>query len=851
MKKLTYSIWCILMILCILSVTTHASISFPAFMWKAYDSEHFILFYYEGYESLAQETLYYLEQNVSRIEKLTGNERDFKIRIVLQDVGLDSNGFAQPWNNKITLFTNNPLPDSSLASYDNWLRIVSGHELTHIKHMNNYSKFGAILPKIFGNIFSGNNFVPLWEIEGIAVYSESSVSKYEGRLNDGYFDAIIAAKAKADKLPNILEANYQHDHYPTGQWYLYGGVFLRYLAETYGEDKLTQFFEIHGQHPFGILGALSPDIGIDIAAKKVFGKPLNHLYDEWQEAEKKEHQDWIIDGEQITYLDKGYISYLNSYNNKLYYVQLQTISPSPDTTEGLTKLVEYDPNTRTQRYLAAIPSVLGNIHIWNNRIYYLTPENAWGYANVDDLAFGSTGLLKYYDLNSGATVKLFQDEAKAFTVLDSGEIIYSKNKKGKFGSEIWKYRNGEKVQLGEIEQIIAEIDIHGDNIIIVSRPQVGSWNINSLTLSDLSIEPLLNTPWNESSIFIDNTDLYYTANYNHEYGIYKYSFTTGSVTRLTQGGYAHNGVPVNDQLYFKAITADGDGIFKKIITPIPYALTRSEIEQKKPIAEFAQSLREISAFETNLSYIFKPAGRFIPTFLTGEDGLNLFAYSVDYSDYWDFDFAFQTKLFMPLEMSLSNYVVDETGRRITDIAIGYPVYLSRQYGLRSVYLTGSTNFTTHSGTITAGFGFPRQNITFSIFGNQDGGLNGNLSYRYKFNDSNLQLEGTVFNKLNRSIMTRSPLPINTDQNLGVAFSADYTHRLLEVNKGFWNSTLFVSDLYGTLFTESTSLDPLLTTVGGELKLELGMGWAVITAPTLTFGVNLNGDYRTDFTIELY
>lgn len=212
-----------------------------------------------------------------------------------------TDGYADPLPVKISIFTHNPDIFSTMLSYDSWLRlVVSIHEYTHISQMPNTNGIPSFLTKILGNYFSPNNHVPMWVTEGITVYNESQVSPYEGRLNAGYFDTILASKAVEGKLPSILEANYYHNHFPLGPYYLYGGTFFRYLSTTYGEEKITQFFDEYGSYywtPF--IGDFFPAIGIDKAAEKVYGKNFPQLFKEWKSYETEKNKDWELAGKEI------------------------------------------------------------------------------------------------------------------------------------------------------------------------------------------------------------------------------------------------------------------------------------------------------------------------------------------------------------------------------------------------------------------------------------------------------------------------------------------------------------------------------------------------------------------------
>jgi hypothetical protein len=54
--------------------------------WRAYETENFVVFYPKGYQRTAEKTSSYLEAHRDEILELTGNDRDLKAHIVIQDL---------------------------------------------------------------------------------------------------------------------------------------------------------------------------------------------------------------------------------------------------------------------------------------------------------------------------------------------------------------------------------------------------------------------------------------------------------------------------------------------------------------------------------------------------------------------------------------------------------------------------------------------------------------------------------------------------------------------------------------------------------------------------------------------
>lgn len=819
LNRLVGRVVCLIFIVCLVLAFSTPNVGATLVRWAVLESNHFILFYPEGRENQAEETLRNLEHYLPKVNQITGNEQIFKTRIILQDMGIMSNGYANSFGNKISLFTNTPAPNSVLASNNNWLRLVGVHELTHIRQLTNVSGISRTATQLFGNLFSPNIIVPNWIIEGITVYTESQLSPYEGRLNDGYYDAVVASKVQADDFPSIWEAAYPHHYFPGGQWYIYGGTFFRFLADTYGEEKFAEFFNEYSSFYWAhFLGIFTPDLGIDIAAKKIFGKGFVDLFNEWEVNESSRHCDWKIDGEQVLAVKEGQIMDMTAYDGKLYYFKRKTFFTRPFVSGRVTSLVEFDPITKKERilkqFVTASPT---RMQIMNDRIYFTLNDMEAGYANYEEMGYGVVAVLYSYDLQTGTLKQIFSDEFKAFTILADGQIIYAKDIKSQWGSEIWKFADGKKYQIGSVDQAIGEMILDQQELMIVSKEYDGSWGIYRLNPDSLTIELVIDTPWIERSIFVQNNTLTFTANFDREYGIYQYDLVSKDVRRLTVGGYAVNGVPLNDQIYFVGIFSDGEGIYEKEATSTAFSLPETEQPNIYSVADDV-SLQEQSFTKKNMEFLLKPNMRLIPALLGGEDGLGATNYTVNISS-TGLDCRLTSKRFAPWIITVGNMTTD---RYMPYIYLQYPFYRSLKNGLSSMVVDCYVDRSEITTGYSMQFNYPRQIISL-YWENKDFSdqMKVGVTYNYALDKGNFQIGGAVFNNY----------LLGSDQLTGVTGSVDYLHRLVALNKGNWHTTFFLSDIYGDLYIigkKDFAKDGISTTVGYELQSELSMGYALST-----------------------
>ena len=352
-------------------------------------------------------------------------KRNFKTIVVLQDIGLYTNAYANGLKNKISIFTTIPETDSQLGNYENWFRTVGIHEYTHIAQMTNYSGVYLLLNLLFGNYMLPNAYNPDWIVEGIAVYSESIRSPYEGRLNDGYFDGVVASKAAAGRLPSLIEITYRDNHYPGGHWYLYGGEFLDYLAETYGEEKFAGYFKrVGADSNITSTGLIYPSLGIDWIARQVYGYTFPELFKQWQEHMEEKYRDWKIEGEKLVENENGRIFGLTYDSGNLYYFKERFLEPGPFETKVIVQLAEYNLKTGGERILVQLNGDANPfLQVQDGKVYYAEKVLDGDYPNLDFDGFGYTARLSSYDLKTRKKTEIMKTEFKDFLVLPDGDIL--------------------------------------------------------------------------------------------------------------------------------------------------------------------------------------------------------------------------------------------------------------------------------------------------------------------------------------------------------------------------------------------------------------------------------------------
>ncbi|MFH1232200.1 MAG: hypothetical protein V1709_11970, partial [Planctomycetota bacterium] len=547
--------------------------------WQVLKTEHFEIFYKSGYdpqghpvgEAKAKECLIVLEAYRNNIKRLTGCEIP-KLRVVIEDVGTMSNASANLITPNIHIYTYPPsgMP-GGIGFVENWWRQAGTHESIHIATLNQTRGIPKIFTTLFGNYFSPNLVVPGWIMEGVTVSGESQLSPYEGRINDGFYDAVLQAYTDKHPFPSLLDMTYNPLNFPgiVGGPYFYGGLFLNYLRDKYGQDKLNEFFNNQGGLFFGwLLGWLVPYVGIDDAAKMTYDKSFNELLTEWENYYMSHRKPFAIDGTPLTSDKLTIYSNLFTDDNYLYYVKEYYKKAGAYNTYVFEKIMRYDMIARKEQEVVDTTSYFSTTpQIVNNQLYYSTLEYKRGFANSTNLGFGYISNLHCKNLNTRKDRIILSDKIRSFLVLKDNRILYTKDRKDKFGSEIWLFdtQTGQKQLLSESDYLIDQMVSDGNYIVVCARTDWKNWGIYLFDLNTLSFKEIINTPYAETTPSINNNKIFFVANYDKTYRIYAYDLTNKKLYQITTGSYAHFPVIHNKtgELYFTGLDSDGTNLYHK------------------------------------------------------------------------------------------------------------------------------------------------------------------------------------------------------------------------------------------------------------------------------------------------
>ncbi|MEO0106469.1 MAG: hypothetical protein ABIL46_03985 [candidate division WOR-3 bacterium] len=855
---------------------------FTWFDWKVIKTENYTVIYKPGYEYEALHTLKNLEYYRKNVVRLTGNNPRI-VPVVIEDMGILSNGYTDPFFYNIHVFINPPNFDYYLEGIEDWFRNVSVHEFTHIAHMTKTTNLPKLLTGAFGSPFQPNMYSPGWLIEGITVYSESQISPYEGRLNDGFFDAYLELRAKENKLPGIVETTYEPLSFPYGGIYLYGGEFFDFLADKYGNDRFARFFETYGSYPWAPLGAIFPFLGPDHAATKVYGKRFPVLFSEWHHYLKSKPTEKNYDAARLT-SDGWYIPSMVNYQSKIYYVREKPIKVNGFSYEVLVQLMEYDLQKKKEKIFTTIDSWLTTkMRLYNNNLYFCLAEIKQA-KNVYLNGFGITSVLKRINLETKKSEILLKDDIRTFCVLNDLAIIYIKNKNSGFGSEIWLYTPEERKKLFEVEYLINDIETNGKWIIVSAKKEFENTDLYILHIEDESLKPLINTPWAEGSLyFIDEDLLGFIANYKGRHYAYGIDLTNpGQIYQYIKAGFVNSFVVLDTILTFSGLNMDGFDIYKTQRQQELFKLKDDESALKPDFGSLNIQTKKGNYFD--IAGTLYPSAR-LPVFLPVDSTFKKWLYSAViagadatgenfYLTWLGYDqlsdeplliTSLQSHFFSPLALEFF-YDFATT----INILFYYPIYNRLHYGISNITLRFSINsfenfvrkeispeisFTGKSpySTYFGDFSIPLERVLLNSSIDRTC-LRGKIGFnRILFNgEVRTQING-FYDFQNPDTPAVSIRGYNTVYAPGIAiFTVEYSNPLFKLRKGLWNPNIYFEDFFGTIFFDYAMLpeNEDCYSLGMEFSVETKIGFNFFKIlPTVMIAINRDKEPKITLKIK--
>ncbi len=274
----------------------------PNIEWKEIETEGAYWIFDAKHQEVAE---YYIMQFQRAKEEVLGlfKEPPRKPTILLIDNTDIANGSARVTPHPvIVLFTVQPSNYSSIGEFNDYVHELLVHEYTHILNMEPIHGWMSPVSWIFGSIAHPNMILPRWYTEGLAVYTESKISKTGGRLNSQYLEGLarsLTLEKKWDQYPLSDLNDTQLDWLGASRAYLFGGILWDSITRAKGEEMVYKFNQSYSRRvPFFLDGVIESYLEVN------YQEQLKKAYDFW-ESQAQQQIDIIskspnMPGEKVT-----------------------------------------------------------------------------------------------------------------------------------------------------------------------------------------------------------------------------------------------------------------------------------------------------------------------------------------------------------------------------------------------------------------------------------------------------------------------------------------------------------------------------------------------------------------------
>lgn len=194
-------IWLAISVVLFCVVSTGARANAPAGeTWFTIITPNFRVHHTAALEPYARKVAKAFEHALPELEKRMSWKLPGPLDVVVMDPSDSANGLAMSFpNTHIELFAA-PFPwDSALGNYTSWTDELATHELTHIVANDTGLGFYKVLRGIFGSWVKPNGFQPVWLMEGLATFQETSMSR-GGRGRSPLLESMLRVAVLEKKL---------------------------------------------------------------------------------------------------------------------------------------------------------------------------------------------------------------------------------------------------------------------------------------------------------------------------------------------------------------------------------------------------------------------------------------------------------------------------------------------------------------------------------------------------------------------------------------------------------------------------------------------------------------------------
>jgi hypothetical protein len=851
--------------------------------WSSYKTDQFTVLYFDGYEKQALELLSAMERNKTVPETITGNKCR-NLPLVLEDFGQVSNGVTDPIHNVIHDF----VYYDGAPGVENWMRNVGLHEYTHMCQLQESKGIPSFL-SWFSTALRPNIFYPDWFTEGLAVYTESQYSKYEGRLNDGIFESYLAARVSGARFPSILDATYQPLEYPSGDGiYIYGSAFLNYLSKKYGQDKFAKLLDESSGSIMTYFTPFIPALGMDSFSKDVYGKNMPQLWNEWTLYELDRLSSYAQEGVRSTsvgwYTDSPVVN-----GNKLFYKRNYPVKTGAFRYYWFNEIVERDLNDDSEKVISSNnASYILPVRPSGNKIFFALSRDGGGYPNALERSGGLTTAVYEHNLVTGAEKEILYGDIRAFCSPDPDTVVYAVQKKLEQGCDIFKFdcRSGTKEKMFSTGLTVDEMSCGGGRIVAACHAPWEQQGIFEMDAEKKQFNKIIDTAYFESMPFLtdDGKKVFFTANYNRHYSAYCYEFDSKKTFRATENGVGMypSYDSLKNRIYFKGLNSYGYDIYTEEYKPTEFVLPAEEPEKKPDGFDLKENEYTKGSWFDDIATMY-PVQRYPAAVLDGSraaalglglqggDAIGYFTYSAEC--FYDingkrplYNMNFGTEITAPVELLVSYNDIRQYEDRSLYLNINTPLIADTPSGITGLHagveaglIKGLTRMQLMP-YVNSNVDYPGMDIYMSLSSPYETGRMGS-DYRlggygdliFSKYTGGSEIKAGIHGIYDPKITDPTAFtPIRgygkaIESKEGISASFDFSRPVIKLRGGMWNPNIYLEDLCAGMFVDAAGGKGCGPQTSGGIEMHLETKFALIVNADMgvRFAVNKDGE----FTVE--
>jgi hypothetical protein len=214
----------------------------PRADWYTLRTPHFEIQFYADERAFAERVAHFAERAYRLHTRYLNWRPSGRVMVTLTDISDGANGEASsvPYN-FINAFGAPPDSLDELNDFDDYVKLLITHEMTHVVHLDTIlTPCALIYNTLLGKTFAPNLAQPVWFIEGMAVLLESRQTT-AGRLRSSFYDMHLRVPFMEGRAFGLDQVTAIPDAYPQGTAaYLYGSSLLKYVEDRYGPEKIRE-----------------------------------------------------------------------------------------------------------------------------------------------------------------------------------------------------------------------------------------------------------------------------------------------------------------------------------------------------------------------------------------------------------------------------------------------------------------------------------------------------------------------------------------------------------------------------------------------------------------------------------